>query len=159
MNRENRAILYNQYEILKHLDPDQAGDYEKYQSVLSSGYTHLYDNILIHISPDEASPDMQQETFDILSMFRALNIAKRNGWVPTDEDDAKFNGFDGNNDDHYHFAAFLLDDEGLFDESSPSKNSHSIATLARYRRMLGVWTALEKTYELTSDEAESIIKA
>lgn len=159
MDRATRLIISNQLEILKHLDPAQSEEYEHQQEILRSGYTSRYNEVFNDLSEEEADEKMQQEVWDILGMFRALNNARLDGWVPSDPDAAKYEGFDGNNDPHYWFAGHLLDRSKLFAESAPNKNSHSITSLPTYRRMLAVWRKSADIYKLTHVEAEAIITA
>lgn len=159
MDKTTRLILWNQYEILKHLNAGNPRDYELKQEIVSSGFSREYHEIFTPISEEEADSHMQQETLDILGMFRALDRTKANGWVPSSPDRAKFEGFDGNNDDHYHYANYLLDHRGLFTESAPNKNSHSSGTIEIYRRMLRVWKPLANKFPLDPADAERIITA
>jgi uncharacterized protein len=49
----------------------------------------------------------------------------------------EFQGFDGNNDSHFHIASYIVDDLGRFDEYKGKElNSHSIGSLPKYRKML-----------------------
>jgi uncharacterized protein len=158
VNRETRQIIFNQLEILKLLNPEQAYHYGKQQQIVDRGFSHFYAEVLT-VDEHEASTSMQREVIDILDMFRALSSAIREGWVPSDKDDARFQGFDANNDDHYSFAHFLLDVQGLFQESAPNKNSHSSFSIEKYRSMLREWAKLGNKFKLTDEEAEAIIKA
>ncbi|MDR6190362.1 uncharacterized protein YfbU (UPF0304 family) [Agrobacterium pusense] len=159
MDRATRFIIWNQLEILKALKPDEADDIEIQQDVIASGYTTRYEDLMPSISLEEASQEMQEEVLEILDMFRALSIARNNGWKPSRVDASKFQGFDGNNDPHYFFADHLLNSRGLFAESAPNKNSHSMGTISKYRRMLAVWKASHEKFELTDVEAEAVISA
>jgi len=159
MKRETRLILWNQFEILKSLYPDDEKDYDLKQQIVAAGYSSQYENIFTSISDEEASSQMQREVLSTLDMFRALDIAKRNGWTPSAPDKVKFNGFDGNNDPHYFFARYLLDARGLFQESAPNKNSHSSVSLDKYLRMVEIWSTAVDKFDLTSAEAEAIIAA
>lgn len=159
MDRATRLIISNQLEILKHLNPDQKDEYERQQEIVRSGYTSRYNEVFNDLSEEEADTKMQQEVWDILGMFRALNFARLGGWAPSDPASAAYKGFDANNDPHQWFAAHLLDTSRLFEESAPNKNSHSSASLLTYRRMLAVWKKSANTYQITNDEAEAIIKA
>ena len=159
MDRTTRLIIWNQLEIMKLLQPAQAADLSTEQEIIADGYTSRYGEVLQHISAEEASEEMQREVWSILDMFRALDTAKHNGWTPSDPSAARFRGFDGNNDDHYHFAQHLLDQALLYDESAPNKNSHSQSTLHQYRRMLRALENASDAHQLTASEAESVITA
>ncbi|MEQ9021326.1 MAG: YfbU family protein, partial [Pseudomonadales bacterium] len=156
--RVQRKILWNQFEILKHLEPQRSKDYRRHQETLESGYSSYYDDVMEMVSEDEADEHMQQETIKILEMFRALDQTKTRGWVPSNPDRAVFQGFDGNNDDHYHFARYLLETRELFEESGKRPhNSHSIATLPRYRKMMQAWQNCADPWSLSDQDAEAII--
>lgn len=159
MDHATRLIIYNQLEILKHLNPDNAAHYKRQQAVVESGYTSRYDEVFGAVTANEASTSMQDEVWETLSMFRALHNAKQQGWTPSDPARAKFEGFDANNDDHFYFASHLIDDCGLFVESAPNKNSHNNGAISRFRRMMRVWNASADKSNLTPVEAEAIIKA
>ena len=159
MDRETRLVLWNQFEILKHLNAGQAAEYEARQDIVGSGYTLRYDELFSQVSEHEKSAGMQQEVLDTLDMFRALNNAKRNGWVPSDPAAVNFGGFDGNNDEHYFFASYLIDTRGLFQESAPNKNSHTMTSAPHYRRMVASWKQAAHPYQLTPAEAEAVIQA
>ena len=155
MDRVQRQILWNQFEILKHLDPNQAKDYQLHQETLSGGYTEYYSTVLGCVAENDADANMQAETIDILNMFRALSNAMHRGWKPKKPDNAVFQGFDGNHDDHYSFAVYLLDKRNLFVESQGRpRNSHSSFTLQQYRRMVRDWKNSVDRWNLTDAEAE-----
>lgn len=159
MDRAARLILWNQFEILKTINPTQAAAYDLQQDIVAHGYTTLYPDVFNSVTEKEAEAFMQQEVWDILDMFRALANAKHAGWVPTAPGDELYEGFDANNDDHYWFAEYLLDKSNKYYESQPNKNSHSITTLPRYRRMLDVWNSAVERHKLTATEAEAVMLA
>nr|WP_316653462.1 YfbU family protein [uncultured Gellertiella sp.] len=160
MDRVQRLILWNQFELLKaQAEPYAAADFELKQQILLSGFTTEYHEVFTSFSEVEASESMQREVLDILEMFRALDNAMQRGWVPSAPGNAKFRGFDGNNDDHSSFAHYLLDKKGFYQESSPNRNSHSSSTIGTYRRMLVIWRASSDKHQLTNVEAEQIISA
>jgi hypothetical protein len=47
-------------------------------------------------------------------MYRALDTAYRDELDSPKDGRPEFAGYDGNNDDHYGFANFILDDLNLF---------------------------------------------
>lgn len=162
MDRATRFIIWNQLEIQKNLGHGNKQDIENNQAILEGGYTKLYDSVLRPIGENEASEDMQDEVFEILDMFRALDNARSHGWTPSNpanSSNSKFRGFDANNDDHYHFAALLLDQMGLYSESAPNKNSHTSSELTKYRRMVAEWGRTGKPHPLSHSQADAIIAA
>ena len=97
-------------------------------------YEHLF-------GESSASDDDVKETVDILWMWGIVehgissltgNEKKEAGtWHWT-----KFDGFDANNDDHYHIARTLIKNLGNFDEfEDRNLNSHSRLSLPNYRSM------------------------
>ncbi|WP_276120397.1 YfbU family protein [Pararhizobium qamdonense] len=159
MNRADRLILWNQLEILKAQNPNQAADYDLQQDIVAHGYTTLYSDVFHCVTEDEASLLMQREVWETLDMFRALANAKQGGWVPSVPGREVFEGFDANNDEHYWFADYLLSKANLYQESAPNKNSHNVATVSRYRRMLTAWEAAVEKHKLTAAEAEAVLLA
>ena len=43
LSKKDRIILFNQYEILKRLDTDNAEQYEIYQDILAQGFEYNYE--------------------------------------------------------------------------------------------------------------------
>ena len=87
------------------------------------------------------------ETHNLLSMWSFIEYSLKE----LDGDEAKeaanfhhtsFSGFDGNNDRHYGIAHTMIEDLGLYGEfKGRNLNSHSQATLPRYRKMLPKYDA------------------
>src|SRR5687768_8425030 len=102
---------------------------------------------------------MQREVMQVLDMYRALNIAKVRGWKPSDASKAGFQGFDANNESHYHYAHHILDVANLFAESAPNKNSHGSTTMSDYLPMLRAWRKAPNPFALSDAEAEAVITA
>lgn len=105
---------------------------------------HKYQGIFSSEAPDDA---VVKETHDILWMWQVLedSIAKLQG---ADAEEAatwhynKFTGFDGNHDPHFGVTHTLVKDLGLYsDFSDRGFNSHSQATLPRYREILAKFDA------------------
>lgn len=83
--------------------------------------------------------DVVAETCEIFDMFLHLQRSDISG-IPVDSPEARrlvFNGFDGNNDDHYHIAQILIDDlERYVAVRDGTSNSHSVGTISKYRTMV-----------------------
>jgi uncharacterized protein YfbU (UPF0304 family) len=160
--------LYKKLDIKHEVDPDL---------VLSSifdnqlwGLRWEYGSIL-QDSPDNDPPEVM-ETADILQMFTwidrsfdslsAPDKAKVEQGAGHNKHYLKFPGFDGNNDDHYHIASYMVDDLGRFDEyKGKDLNSHSIASLPKYKKMLPVYkTAIAShTNFLSPDQLIALLNA
>ena len=114
----------------------------------------------------EAPSDAEvTETHDILSMWSWIEHSIRE-LEGADADEAagfhhtQFSGFDGNNDAHFGIAHTMINDLGYYDEfAGRPLNSHSRATLARYRAMLPKYKAAMDGHaggELSLDELRAI---
>lgn len=155
-----RLVLRNQLVLMKALKVSDhtPAEYDEQIAILDAGYEVLYPEILHGMSEHGADPAVVKETFDILDMFRALNDAGQRGINLTGGTlPAKFEGFDGNNDDHYGVSIFLLDKRGAYAESAPAKNSHSSGTLTRYRRMFSTWQGQGSPYALDQAQVDAIL--
>jgi len=118
-------------------------------------------------SKEESTPEVE-ETCDILNMYRVLTPSYEK---LSDEDkkrvdkeaypfndNVKFQGFDGNNDPHFGIASYLVTDLKRFTEVQPDLNSHSIATIDQYRRMLRAYKPMLDPYPHKGLTADQIIK-
>lgn len=162
------AELYKHHKIKGEIDPEL---------VLSSifkdkpwGLKWEYGSIFRGDSV-ESNPPAVQETCDILDMFRILTPSYDK---LSDEDKArvqkevdpfgneyKFQGFDGNNDEHYGIVGYLVENLNRYGElNKHNLNSHSSMTLPTYRRMLAQFKRIKlgPKYELDADQIISILK-
>ena len=146
LTKKERLILYNQYEILKKLDPDGEENYKIDQEILINWFKANYDDLASGFM-DETSVEVSEFVIDVLQMYRTLN----NSYRELNEEekneinlyDISFKGFDGNEEiDYYMYANFYLEDLGRFDELKESEHfsidSHR-NMVNRYRRMLSLW--------------------
>ncbi|WP_316196617.1 YfbU family protein [Bradyrhizobium sp. SZCCHNS3053] len=121
---------------------------------------------------DKTTPPAVGETVDILDMWTFLESGYK-GLAPIERKrveveaapfgkDVKFPGFDGNNEEHYHLAKFLIDDLGRFSTfKGRSLNSHS-RSLPGYLRMYDLFETIRPYLgdrPLTCDEIISLLKA
>lgn len=143
MDNVQRRILINQYEILKRLDASNKYEVERYSTLieaLESGYPAE----VARIVPDPRSSLTDQECEEvrhILDMFDSLDVSVKK-LNPTEVDGLphayrlKFRGFDGNNDDQYSYARYIVEKEKRFESLEIREfNSHG-TVLPTYRRML-----------------------
>lgn len=146
LTKKERLILYNQYEILKSLNPNEKKYYERDQEILINGFKYNYDDLVCGLM-DETSEEISQFVIDVLQMYRVLN----NSYDKLNDDekaqidiyDISFKGFDGNEEiDHYVYAKFYLEKLDKFGELKESKyyavNSHG-NMLNGYRKMVSLW--------------------
>lgn len=146
LTKKERLMLYNQYEILKNLDPNEEEYYNVKQEILINGFKANYDD-LVEGFMDEISVEVSEFVVDVLQMYRTLNDSYRE--LNAEERcnielyNISFKGFDGNEEiDYYVYAKFFLDDLRRFDELKESEhyaiNSHC-NMVDRYRDMLSRW--------------------
>lgn len=142
LTRVERQILYNQNKIFSLLDKENSNEYEFNMDVLYKGFEREYESV-IDVYPDEevTTHEICEETVNILSMYRSIE----NSFARLSEEDKveidlkpiKFEGFDANNDPHYYYAEFMIEKQGKWDEyANFGLNSHSPASIGKYRRML-----------------------
>lgn len=157
-----RQILANQYRILEKLNPNNHS-YWSYAEIMEYWYTKFYSTVFNYEHQDEFSTEVQNETMDILDMFRIINASVSNLSETEKEgldlSHMTFEGFDWNNDDHYSFLHFLIEIFGRY-EDFKCLNSHSIGTLPMYRRMLERY----KNFQLNNgvlnlEQLQSIVSA
>lgn len=116
---------------------------------------------LFHESGPRDQADVQ-ETYDIFEMFRSIRHAT-DQLLPAEQAEIKalpfyeFRGFDGNNDEHYGISATMLNELGYYSEFK-HLNSHSQATLPRYRKMLTIWHQMHdhNPNPLTADQLRDL---
>jgi len=159
-----RAILINQFENLKRLDPDSPEGYDERIEILQSGYSVFYDEVVPWIL-EEMSEDDSELVFETLNMYRAFEAFYR------DHPDssllarygARFDGFDGNEEPSHHgFAQFLIKTQGKYQEQLENPkfalNSHS-PRVARYTRMVAAWNELHQKWDITEADIDRILGA
>ncbi len=103
---------------------------------------------------DEGGPTEAEvaETHDILAMwsFIEYSIGELVGEEAKEAAGfrhTRFSGFDGNNDPHHGIAHTLINDLGRWTEFKDHPlNSHSMASIARYRAMLPKFETAMQTY-------------
>ncbi|EEW26127.1 YfbU family protein [Rhodobacter ferrooxidans] len=107
-----------------------------------------------------------KETSAIFEMYRLLQqadpaIYKALGLAANH---VSFEGFDGNNDEHYHVASVLVEDLGSWsDVHGATNNSHSAGSIGKYRKMLVRYEEVKSARTdsmrdpLTSEEVKSIL--
>jgi uncharacterized protein YfbU (UPF0304 family) len=138
-----RLIAVMLAEVMEALKLDQELDPTLVKSLVISNdgwalrrkYSGLFDS-------EAPSDEVVKETGDILWMFSIIEDSitrlsgaeaeEAKGWFNN-----KWNGFDGNNDDHYGVARTMIEELGEFSQSRQgvNLNSHTQSSLPQYRRM------------------------
>lgn len=167
LSKQERLMLYNQYDILEKLNPSDSETYRIFKSILSSGYKLHYSDMVQWFS-DEMSEEASTFVLDVLDMYSALlnsyqNLEDKTG---IEERRVTFPGFDGNNESTYlGYTRFFLHDLDRYNElhqkGHDSYNSHS-RMVPKYSRMLGVWKEIESERrfdKLSKEEINETIDA
>lgn len=148
-------------------------DLDFIRRAILSGNTWALTWELSGIPDEDTDPKIASETADILGMWsyieHSVNQLPAAQKTQLEKDaypySLTFAGFDGNNDEHYGVASFLVQDMGRFEEfKTRPLNSHSQSSLPKYRKMLPAYnSALQRAGfsagSLPADEILEIIKA
>lgn len=150
-----RLILFNQYEILKKLDPDKSNLYGRHQEVVERGFEDLYQEL--GITEATVSAAAAQEMNDILGLFRAIRASSVKAGK-TNPDTSKFVGF-GPTQPHEQFAYadFLTKILNFPQEVSRSADNQPDVQLEKYRKMLRRWDEIGRKRELTTDQIDHLV--
>jgi len=160
LSESERLILSNQYRILEHLYPEEAGTFAEHRKIVEDGYTLNYEEISRHIF-DGLSMEECREVLDILSMHSVLHFSYQ-GLDDKEGITIRFSGFDGNSETkQMSYTRFYIEELHRFAElieiaQSDDFNSHH-PTLRRYRLMLGEWNQCTDKNNLTREEISRII--
>ena len=68
INEKERLTLYNQYEILKRLNPDEVEYYNVKQEIVINGFKANY-NDLVNGFMDETPVEVSEFVIDVLQMY------------------------------------------------------------------------------------------
>ncbi len=173
----DRWLLWNQYELLRHIRGDQPvkdlWEESREQYILSIGFERHFFEILPFVKDEDLPYNDGEEVIQILEMFymiaNAFNGAGQNKTViEVSEEDREwliYRGFRETGEFHqYHYAKYLYEHERRFEnviELVPDKfylNS-AIERLPEYRRMLTAWRQSENRFCLTLEDLERIADA
>lgn len=161
-----KLLLYNQYELLKKLYPEEKDYYEDEQKTIEYGSDSDIEEMASGFRG--TSEEVAEEVYKILHMFRDLSFSFSK-YNPGEElpHSIRFLGFDGNEEtEHYWYCNYLINYAHRYEEYLDVElNSHS-NTLNRYRRMLQKYSEImaEKTDNIMStylslEQIERIAKA
>ncbi|WP_310075765.1 YfbU family protein [Phyllobacterium sp. 1468] len=150
-----RLMLFNQYEILKKLDPQKSSLYTRHQEVVEKGFESLYEDL--GISKTTLSKEEAQEMDDILALFRAIR-ASSGGAVSNMPGKMEFVGFgSGQPDERFAYANFLSNILKFPQEVSNSPDNRPELQLEKYRTMLKRWDEIGRKRELSADQIEHLV--
>ncbi len=150
-----RLVLFNQYEILKKLDPEKASLYERHQEVVEKGLESLYGDL--GISKTTVSEETAEEVTNILQMFQAIKKSS-NGTSNNIADKTKFVGFGPSQpSEHFTYADFLSRVLKFPQEISKSADNRPELQLEKYRTMLKRWDEIGRKRTLSADQIAHLV--
>lgn len=150
-----RLVLFNQYEILKNLDPEKSSMYARHQEVVEKGLESLYGEL--GISETTVSEETAEEVSNILQMFQAIKKSS-NGVSNNIADRTKFVGFGPSQSSaHFSYADFLSRVLKLPQEISKSADNRPELQLEKYRTMLKRWDEIGRRHKLSADQIAHLV--
>ncbi|WP_032114683.1 YfbU family protein [Candidatus Arsenophonus nilaparvatae] len=162
MTNAQRLILSNQYKMLIKLDPDNAKNYQRCQTIIENGFGLQMKELEKNFT--ELSEENCQTIIDIMEMYHALQVSWENLSSKTDITDRRviFLGFDAVTEAHYlNYVRFLINNEGRYRHFVSGSDDFNAQTPMwdKYLRMLNVWTSCPRQYHLCAVEINQIINA
>lgn len=162
LTKKERQMFANQFRILAELNKDDEELKRAYihrAEILLNGYTGLYHDAF-DMMDEEMDETHCEETHNVVLLFRRIEeavagLSEEEG-AQLDMERLRFEGFDMNsNEGHYAFLDFLVNDSGYYEHlQGRYLNSHSAATIIKYRSMLEVYGNIpdERKYVLGFEE-------
>lgn len=135
--KKEKLFLYNQYEILKLLDPDNSEMYLENQRTIEYGSEADMDHLIEYYYG--TSTEVADEVWNILQMQSALTLSyhKLKDKGDLTEDQVLWKGFDGTDEsEHYAYAKYLIHDKELYDEFKECEPNSHWHTINSYREKL-----------------------
>ncbi|WP_321491030.1 YfbU family protein [uncultured Hyphomonas sp.] len=162
----DRLKLANQYEILTHLDPERAAEYQAYVLVLKQGFDIQYAHLAQDFSDGLSDGDCA-EVLRILDMFSILKAMTLNSDEPLPDAwlaASLFKGFHENSEHEQHlFARYLIYDLDHYKSVRADVERFGLSAtfpmLPRYRQMLNIWQECHNPFNPTWDEFSRIVKS
>ena len=150
-----RLILFNQYEILKKLDPEKSSLYGRHQEVVEQGFESLYQEL--GITEATVSAAAAQEMNDIRGLFRAIRASGIAAVAGSPGQGSFVNFAPAQAQEQFAYADFLSKILNFPQEISKSPNVEPHDQLEKYRKMLKRWDEIGRKQELTSDQIEHLV--
>jgi uncharacterized protein YfbU (UPF0304 family) len=164
MNKEQRTILTNQFELLSKLDPSHADEHLYKAEILRRGFEGLYGEVLVGDST--VSQEVCDEVYEILGMChnieQMIGHVKSEYWDGVDVECLRFEGFDLNEEPHYGVADLIINKPRQFEMYKERYlNTHGPGALWKYRRMLPVYRQLleERNTPWTKEHLQRLERA
>jgi uncharacterized protein YfbU (UPF0304 family) len=140
LTRVERKSLWNQIEILKHLDPTSKDHLEIHQQILEYGYQPLYKNLFEPIDRRELTQSEVSLVYDVLSMFEGFQRFEERTGTKLEGLFTKFLGFSGNDETELMaFSKFTVEKQKRWEYLNIREFNSHFPLVDVYRRMVTAW--------------------
>ena len=136
-----RQVLWNQIEVLRHINPGGAEHIRVQQKILGYGYVSHYPDVL-HLGYGGAEFSEQDSTFvvQVLEMMDGLHRYRTENGGTTRFRFDEFRGFDDNSESELcGYARFLVEDQRRWNYFGISSFNTPMPMRRVYEGMLTVW--------------------
>lgn len=157
-----RLILVNQYELMAHLDEQNADKYRKFQAIIKGGYQLEMKELYKDFS--QLSEEQCQTILNILEMYQALQVSYNNLQDKSDisEHRLKFLGFCAIREKkHINYLSFIATYNKKYQDviSCPNGCDAQTPMWDKYNKMLDVWNECPRKFHLSAVEIKQILSA
>ena len=167
LNPADRLIIVMLANIQKHLNIRGEVDPDFIIDAVAGGEHWALESEYSYLSEEARAKEIVNETFDILQMWRILRNSV-NYHMETEErdrvlesinpDNLDFPGFDGNNEEHYGVAEFIVHKMRRFEEFKDAILNSHWPSIEGYRAMLRVFREQEPKEINGTLNADQVIK-
>ncbi len=164
MTNAQRLILSNQYILMSQLDPANAEQYKRLQTIIERGYELQMTELNKEFGA--ISEAQCREVIDVMEMYHAMQESYKmlDSKLNSDVDARRLNflGYDSASEAQLvNYVRFLINTEGLYPQFERGEHhfNSQVAMGEKYRRMLTTWRNCPRQYHLSANELNKIINA
>ncbi|EKO3640440.1 MULTISPECIES: YfbU family protein [Vibrio] len=164
MTNAQRLILSNQYVLMSQLDPANAEQYKRLQTIIERGYELQMTELNKEFGA--ISEAQCREVIDVMEMYHAMQESYKmlDSKLSNDVDARRLNflGYDSASEAQLvNYVRFLINTEGLYPQFERGEHhfNSQVAMGEKYRRMLTTWRNCPRQYHLSANELNKIINA
>ena len=167
-----KLVLMLLVDLHQHLKIQGEVKSDLIRKAIASGYDWALQCEHPYLSHSNVDSRQVREVFDALEMWSFIE----SGYAKLSREDKKrveseaapfggdieFPGFDGNNEEHYNIAHFLIEEMGRFYRFKGRDFNSSMPNMAAYRRMLAVFEPIRPTLigmELSASQIIDLLRA
>jgi len=162
MTPAQRLILTNQYKIMAMLEPENAEQFRRYQTIIERGYALQMREL--NTASGELSEATCQTVIDMMEMHHALHVSwsnlKDKGQLEARR--LAFLGFDAATEAHLlGYVRFMINTEGRYTHFDSGTHGFNAQTpmWEKYQRMLALWQTCPRQNHLSANEIAQVINA